>query len=131
MPLENFIPSDHPNLKEINTVDQLASHNGSFILTFGAPYCGHCQKEFKDALVPLCNDKSLKKKGTKCFAVDGTTEDGQKFIYEFFGDSFKLKGFPTNIMCRPNSQKGLECAPLEGEYPKEVLAEIAKKMNIM
>lgn len=128
MPLSDFIEKGHKNLKEITSVRELPTKN-PFILTVGASWCGHCKSEFKESLNPLCNEKSLRDKGTQCFGVDGTTDEGRQFVQDI---GLPLNGYPTNIMCRPNkANSGMDCLPLEGFYPKKELQNVAKKMGIM
>lgn len=127
MPLEQLIAANHPNLKEINSVNQLPTKD-AFIATVGAPWCGHCKQEFQEVLNPLCNEKSFKGKGSKCFGIDGTSEAGQKFVQDI---GLPIKGYPTTVMCKPNDKQGMDCLPLEGAHPRATLEGIAKKMGMM
>jgi len=124
--LNDFVEKDHPNLKIINSVQELPLDK-PFLATIAMPQCPHCKTEFKEALNPLC--KTDFKGKIQCFGIDGTTEDGQRFIQNI---GLNVQGFPTSIMCKPNTENGrIECAPIEGAYPKEDLLNIAKKMKLI
>lgn len=126
MPLGNFIEKNHPNLREIKDMSEISAN--PFVLTIAAPWCPHCKNEFQNVLNPLCKT-DLKKKGVNCYAIDGDSEHGRKFVESI---KYPLKGFPTTLMCKPDPNGGtLHCGDIVGEAPIDHFKKAAQKFGLL
>ena len=123
MPLQTLIEKNHPNLIEIDDIKQIPQDK-DMVITVAAPWCGHCQNEFKTVLNPTCRKLS----NTKCLALDGDSENGRKVLQQM---GLNLQGFPTNVFCKFNAKtKKVECIPIPGAIPQTTYDEILKKANL-